>query len=114
MRMTRHHSIAFESAERGTSRLAASDDFVLLLPFLPFAFRIFQSGVVHMALRGIGNCRFAGHDGRFDVMLDPASHLVAEVRPHAGSATSESDCLDAEGCILLPGLVHSHIHLDKW
>ena len=58
----------------------------------------------------IRGARRWGHDGAADVRLRDG--LISEVGPSLAAAPG-AEVIDATGCLLLPGLVDAHAHLDK-
>jgi len=55
--------------------------------------------------------RVLGSSAPVDVAID-ADGRIAEVSPHDGNREAGS-VVDATGCLVLPGLVEAHCHLDK-
>ncbi len=55
--------------------------------------------------------RVRGASGPVDVVVDDG--LVLEVAPHDHAAPDPSQVIDATGCVVVPGLVEAHCHLDK-
>jgi cytosine deaminase len=58
----------------------------------------------------IANCRLAGITGPQDLLLDGGR--VAAIGPSIG-VPEQAEIIDAGGALAMPGLVESHIHLDK-
>ena len=55
--------------------------------------------------------RVLGAPEPVDVAVD-ADGWIAELSPHDGDRTAKA-IVDATGCLVLPGLVEAHCHLDK-
>ena len=58
----------------------------------------------------VRRARLAGPDGLRTADIGIAAGRIAAIAP---SLTADAPTLDAEGCLVVPGLVETHIHLDK-
>lgn len=59
----------------------------------------------------IHNARLAGRDNYWSIAI--AADLITEVTPAQTINTEASQVLDAQGNLVIPGLVDGHLHLDK-
>lgn len=64
----------------------------------------------HLVLRG---GRPWGYDGEADVVVRDGRFESVGAPSGPSGTTADADVLDVSGCVLLPGLVETHCHLDK-
>ena len=59
----------------------------------------------------VRNARVAGHAGLVDIGV--AAGRIAMIRAANGEGMGGAEVIDADSCLLVPGLVETHFHLDK-